>query len=68
MSSLLLKLTERLAQRSQEAAGEGSLWRMGENCQREGHTTQMAPIHPPCHPITFLGAPWGLWNQEFPSL
>jgi hypothetical protein len=68
MFSPLFELTEGLAQRSQEAAGEGTLWRVGEKCQREGHMTQMAPTHPPCHPRTFLGDPWGLWNQEFPSL
>lgn len=68
MSSPLFELTEGLAQRSQEAAGEGPLWRVVENWQREGYTTQMAPTRPPCHPRTFLGASWGLWNKEFPSL
>lgn len=55
MSSPLLELTERLAQRSQEAAGEGPLWRVGEKCQKEGHTTQMAPSIPLATPEP----PWG---------
>lgn len=46
MSTPLFELTEGLAETSQEEAGEGPLWRVIENWQREGHTTQMASTRP----------------------
>lgn len=64
MSTPLFELTQRLAQRSQEAASKGLPWRVVENWQREGHTTQMAPA-PPLPPQSL---PRGLLGPMEPGI
>lgn len=65
MSTPLFELTQSLAQRNQEAAGEGPPWRVVENWQREGHTTQMAPT-PPLPPQSLPGGLLGPMEPGIP--